>query len=251
MNEVGSLFATRALPRHRGLLAASALAAGLLLLPGCTTTAPGTDTSAVATTSAAAAAPAAADPTRVVRRLLERSSSNAFTRLSATDGFWASPVARINMPVLFGRTAKGMPGVLKQPAFREKLLRRLNTIAEQGARAAAPQVDGAVRSLTIDNAAGVVAGEPTSATTLLRAQMGPTVVNAMIPELERQLRMTDDPIVGQAVAALKGVKLEDVAHALALSADSAIWYEIGAEEAAIRRDPAKTGDALLIRALSK
>jgi hypothetical protein len=248
MFEVGSVFDARSPVGRRGFLTAGAAVAGALLLPGCTTTTTGSGGGVGSAARAAGAAPASAE---VVRRLLERSTRNAFARLTAPDGFWASPVARINMPVLFGKTGKGMPGVLRQPKFREQLLHRLNVIAEDGARAAAPQVDEAIRTLTFDNPDALVMGEATSATSYLRAKVGPTLVNAMIPAMDSLLRAAGDPVISQAVAALKDVDMADAAHALALGADSAIWYEIGGEEAAIRREPAKTGDSLLIRAFSK
>jgi len=247
MNELGSLFETKAPLGRRGFLSAGATLAGMLVLSGCTTATGAGGATAGTARSMGGTAPASAD---VVRRLLELSTRNAFTRLTAPDGFWGSAVARINMPVLFGRSAKGMPGVLKQPKFREQLQHRLNVIAEDGARAAAPQVAEAIRTLTFDNPDALVNGPATGATSYLRAKVGPTLVNAMIPAMDRLLRAADDPIISQAVAALKDVDMADAAHALALGADNAIWFEIGGEEAAIRREPAKTGDALLIRAFT-
>lgn len=248
MNELGSLFEARSPLGRRGFLSAGATLAGMLVLSGCTTAMGGGAGSATTARSVGGTAPASAD---AVRRLLELSTRNAFTRLTAPDGFWNSAVARINMPVLFGKSGKGMPGVLKQPKFREQLQHRLNNIAEDGARAAAPQVAEAIRTLRIDNADAIIAGDATAATSLLRSTTGPLVVNAMIPEMNRLLRVADDPIIGQAVAALKGVNLDDAAHALALGADNAIWYEIGGEEAALRRDPAKSGDALLTQVFAR
>jgi hypothetical protein len=245
MIEQSSVFDARGPLGRRGFLSAGAAFAGMLVLAGCTTA--GGPGAGVARSTAAGAGPA---PDDVARRLLELSSRNAFARLTAPDGFWNSGVGRINMPVLFGRSAKGMPGVLKQPRFREQLQHRLNVIAEDGARAAAPQLAEAIRTLTFDNAAAIVNGDATSATSYLRAKVGPTLVNAMIPAMDRLLRAADDPIISQAVAALKGVDLSDAGHALALGADNAIWYEIGGEEAAIRREPGKSGDPLLTQALT-
>jgi hypothetical protein len=245
MFEVGSTIDTQALLRRRSVLGAGAAVFGLLLLPGCTTMA-GAGGSATASPRAGVAGGAASAD--VARRLLELSSRNAFARLTAPDGFWNSAVARINMPVLFGKSPKGMPGVLRQPKFREQLQHRLNIIAEDGARAAAPQVAEAIRTLTFDNPDALVNGPATAATSYLRTKVGPTLVNAMIPAMDRLLRAADDPIITQAVAALKNVDLADAAHALALGADNAIWFEIGGEEATIRREPGKTGDALMVQA---
>ena len=188
-------------------------------------------------------------PRDPVRRLLALATRNAFARVTAPDGFWNSPVARIALPVLFGRPGQPMRGVLASRSFREQLQDRLNRFAEVGARRAEPVVTAKLRRLVVANPAAVLGGEPTSATTLLRAAVGPALVNAMIPTLRRALHQAQDPIIAQAVAALKGVDLGDVAHALANEADNAIWYEVGAEEAAIRRNPEASGDPVLAAAL--
>lgn len=220
---------------RRALLGSGGLLAAALLLPGCATNGAGSGALAY---------------DEVVRRLLELATRNAFARLTAPDGFWDSAVARINLPVLFGKRGSVMAGILKSPAFRDKLQHRLNVIAEDGARAAAPLVADTVRTIGIQNAAALVTGDPTAATSFLRSRMGPNLVNVMIPELDRLMRVVDDPLVGQALSVLSGVDIPDAAHALALEADNAIWYEIGAEEAAIRKDPAKAGDPLLARAFA-
>jgi len=233
--EISGSAAARTAIGRRSLLAGGAALAGLLLLPGCATT----------------GASLGLGYTEAVRRLLELATRNAFAKLTAPDGFWDSAVARINLPVLFGRRGSMMEGILRSPDFREKLQHRLNIIAEDGARAAAPLVADTVRTIGVDNAAALIQGEPTAATTFLRQAMGPAVVNAMIPELDRLLRVVDDPLVGKALSVLAGVDIADAAHALALEADNAIWYAIGAEEAAIRHDPAATNDPVLMRALKR
>ena len=218
---------------RRALLAGGAALAGLLVLPGCATTGGGGQFAYV----------------DAVRRLLELSTRNAFASLTQPDGFWDSAVAKINMPVLFGRRGSAMEGILRSPAFRQKLQHHLNRIAEDGARAAAPLVADTVRTIGIENAVALIRGDQTAATTFLRTQMGPALVNAMIPEFDRLMRVVDDPLLGQALSALAGVDVSDAAHALALEADNAIWYAIGAEEAAIRENPQASGDPVLARVL--
>lgn len=208
-----------------GMLATSALA-----LPGCATIQ--RDTTA-----------------ELIRRLLEVSTQRAFARLVQPDGFWDSSVARINLPVLFGRPGKLLSGVLKSEAFRERLQHKLNNIAEDGARRAAPVVADAVRSTTFADAVGLLRGGRTAATTYLRQTMGSALVNAMIPELQQVMSVADDPLLGTALSALVGVDIGDAAHALAIEADNAIWYEIGASEAEVRDDPSITNDPLLIAGL--
>lgn len=185
----------------------------------------------------------------IVRRLLEASARHAFARLTQPDGFWDSAVARIELPVLFGKTGSIAANLLRSRIFREQLQHQLNNVAEDGAREAAPVVAEAVRHLSIPDALALLRAGPTGATTFLREQMGPALVNAMIPELDRVMRVADDPFLGQAMELLTGVDLMDAARALALGADNAIWHEIGAAEAAIREDPASTHDPVLIAGL--
>lgn len=214
----------------RRMVLAGFLATGALALPGCTTI----------------GKPSYTD---IIENLLMLSSQRAFARLTQPDGFWDSSVARINLPVLFGRPGSVAQKVFRSPLFKEKLQHELNRIAEDGARVAAPIVYDAVRSLTVTDALALLRGGDTSATTFLRQSMGSGLVNAMIPELDRVMRMAEDPILNTAVNALTGVNMADAAHALALEADNAIWYEIGAQEADIRAHPESTNDGALIAAL--
>ncbi|HEX8055830.1 MAG TPA: DUF4197 family protein [Novosphingobium sp.] len=197
-----------------------------------------------------ALAQAAGDPAgEAVRRLMVLSTQSALTRLSQQNGFINSVVARFGLPVLFTKGAAAGTGVLAQSAFRMQLIQRLNQFAEAGARGAVPAMAEASRKLPITNAAAILSGKPTAATSALRLEMGSGLVNALRTPLEQALTAAQDPTVAQAIAALPGVTLGDVAHAIALSADNGIWYEIGADEADIRANPAATNDAALIAAL--
>lgn len=223
---------------RRGVLM-GLLATGVMMLPAC---------SAIGSMGGGTGRSASADP---VRRLMRTSSEKAFAWLGQPEGFWTSPVARIPLPVLFGRPGRTTSGVLKSKAFRDKLQYQLNLYATPGARVAGPLVLNTAQSVPIPDPAAVLQGGNTAATTLLRRAMGPALVNAMIPEIERAMREAQDTTLNQAIAALKGVTVQDTAHALALDADNGIWYEIGAAEANIRQNPAETNDAVLIGALKQ
>lgn len=201
-------------------------ASGLLALPGCQSL-------------------GGLGMTDAIRRLLTLSSRNAFARLTAPGGFWDSEVARFELPVLFSGSGP-VQRLLTSGPFRQGLQKQLNLVAEQGAARAAPVVYDAVRTITIGDAAGIIRGGPTAATSFLRAEMGSALINAMIPGLAEALRAIGDPIVRQAMTALVGVDPGQAAQAVALRADNAIWYQIGSEESAIRANPQSTRDPLLI-----
>lgn len=223
--------ASEALGR-RGFLV-GALAVGSLALPGM----------------ARAQATAADAGTDAIRRLLGRATQDAFARLSASQGFWNSRVARFPLPILFRKTPAVAGTPLANDAFRFDLEYKLNIFAEAGARGAEAGVQDAARKLAVADPAAILHGRITSATSALRLETGVGLVNAMIPPLQQTLAAQNDPTVTQAVALLAGVTLRDVAHAVALVADNGIWYEIGAAEARIRANPEATGDAALVAAL--
>jgi len=183
-----------------------------------------------------------------VRRLLERSTRLAFARLMAPGGFWDSQVARLDLPEVFGARGGVLQAILTTAPVRTRLQRELNHVAEDGARRAAPLVADAVRTIGIANAKALLRGGPVAATGFLRDSMGGSLVEAMVPALADGMKLARDPVVGQALAALTGVDLAGAARSLAVSADEAIWGEIGREETAIRANPESTNDPVLIAA---
>jgi hypothetical protein len=60
------------------------------------------------------------------------------------------------------------------------------------------------------------------------------------------MRVAGDPLVGQALNALTGVDTAQVATRFAARIDETIWREMGAEEAAIRANPAATNDPAIM-----
>lgn len=181
-----------------------------------------------------------------IKRLLTLSSQNAFAKLTAPGGFWDSSVARFDLPELFGGSGGGIRSLLTSALFKQQLQRQLNILAEKGAERAAPVVVEALRGISIPDAIGLVGGGPTAATTWLRGEMGPGLINAMVPGLGDAIRISGDPILGQAIKALSGVDVGQVAQAVAVRADNSIWHQIGVEESAIRANPESTRDPLLI-----
>lgn len=184
-----------------------------------------------------------------IRRLLTRASRNALARLAAPGGFYDNELARLDLPDVFGSRGNVLQNILTSAVFKGRLQKSLNRVAEQGARRAAPIIADTVRTIGVDNALALIKGGPTAATGFLRSAMAGSLIEAMVPALGDGLRVAEDPIVGQAIAALTGVDLTGVARSLSGRVDDAIWGEIGREEAAIRANPESTNDAVLIAAL--
>lgn len=211
---------------RRGFLVGT-VGAGALLLPGC-------------------ASMGGFSMVDAIKRLLTLSSEQAFAKLTAPGGFWDSEVARFELPTLFSSSGGVLRSLLTSGPFKNQLQKQLNIVAEKGAERAAPVVLEAVRNISVPDAIGIVRGGPTAATSYLRSQMGPALINSMIPGLTDALRVSSDPVLGQAIKALAGVDVGSVAQSIANRADNSIWYQIGHEETGIRANPQSTNDPLLI-----
>lgn len=217
-----------AFPR-RTFLAGSLAGAGLLLLPGCQST-------------------GQISFTEAIRRLLLISSQRAFIRLTAPGGYWDEQVARVGLNGYLGSRGGTVASILTSPLFKRRLESAFADVAEEGAARAAPLVADAVRTIGIANAVALIRGGPTAATAFLRAEMGASLVEAMVPEVGEALRIANEPLIGQLLSALTGVDVATVARDFSREVDDAIWHEIGVEEAAIRANPRETNDPLLIGA---
>jgi hypothetical protein len=218
---------TRTATRRR-LLAGAAGACALLLLPGCAGTGP------------------VFSLEEAVRRMLLLATENAFARLTAPGGFWDQQVARIGLNSVLGTRGDVLSRVLTSSLFKQRLEERFASFAIEASYRAAPVVTDAVRLIGIRNAVALVRGGPTAASAYLRQEVGPALIDAVVPELGDAIRVSRDPLLGQALGALTGVDVPGIATRLGRAVDDAVWGEIGREEAAIRADPARTRDPAII-----
>ena len=214
------------IPR-RVFLARSLAAATALTLPGCATT-------------------GAMSFTEAIRRLLVLSSERAFVRMTAPGGYWDRQVGQIGLNRFFGNRGSVLANILTSTLFKARLEDVAAQVAVDASFRAAPIVADAVRTVGYANAIDLIRGGPAAASTFLRQQMGPALIDAMIPGVGQALRVAQDPLVGQLIAGLTGVDLGGMATTFSREVDDAIWTEIGREEAAIRADPQATRDPVLI-----
>jgi hypothetical protein len=215
-------------PTRRALLGGAAGGAALMLLPGCASTG------------------GVFSMEEAVRRLLLLASENAFARLTAPGGFWDEQVARIGLEQFLGARGNTLSRILTSSLFKDRLEERFAEFAIDASFRAAPVVTDAVRVIGFSNAIELVRGGPSAASSFLRQEVGTALVDAVVPELGEAMRLAEDPLVGQALAALTGVDVGGVASRIGREVDDAVWGEIAREEAAIRANPESTRDPLLI-----
>jgi hypothetical protein len=215
------------LTTRRNLLAGATGGATLLLLPGCATT-------------------GGFSMVEAVRRMLLLATENAFARLTAPGGFWDEQVAQLGLDSVLGARGDTLSRILTSALVKDRLEERFATFAIDASFRAAPVVTDAIQVVGLENAIALVRGGPSAASGYLRGEVGTALLDAMVPELGDALRVSRDPLVGQALAALTGVDVGGVADRFGRQIDDAIWGEIAREEAAIRADPESTRDPVLI-----
>ncbi len=218
---------TAIVTNRRTLLATAAGAGALLLLPGCATT-------------------GGFSMVEAVRRMLLLATENAFARLTAPGGFWDEQVAQLGLANVLGTRGDVLSRILTSQLFKDRLEERFATFAIDASFRAAPVVTDAIRVIGFDNAIALVRGGPDAASLYLRQEVGGALLDAVVPELGEAMRLSRDPLVGQALSALTGVDVAGVADRFGRQIDDAIWGEIGREEAAIRANPEATRDPVLI-----
>ena len=218
---------TAIVTNRRNLLAGAAGAGALLLLPGCATT-------------------GGFSMVEAVRRMLLLATEHAFARLTAPGGFWDEQVAQLGLANVLGTRGDVLSRILTSQLFKDRLEERFATFAIDASFRAAPVVTDAIRVIGFDNAIALVRGGPDAASLYLRQEVGGALLDAVVPELGEAMRLSRDPLVGQALSALTGVDVAGVADRFGRQIDDAIWGEIGREEAAIRANPESTRDPVLI-----
>ena len=182
----------------------------------------------------------------ILKNLLTASSTNAFSRLTQSDGFFDQQVAKLGGSNLLGIGGGGLSGLLGTSLVKNELNGLVADFAVKGAERAAPVVADAVKNMSVASAAELLNGGPQAATGFLRSELGNGLIEAMVPELGSAMRVTSNPIIGQLLSSVAGVNVNSAAQSLSNSVNNTIWQEIGIEEAAIRADPSKTNNAGLI-----
>lgn len=216
-------------PSRRSLLLGAALAAPLLILPGCATIGSGNGIE------------------EALRRLLGIASERALARLITPDGYLNDVGARIALPTLDGdRSAAVLGALFRSAPVQRELTLLVNRAASEAADRAAPLVYDSIRSLSFSDALGIVRGGPTAATSYLERSIGDRIIDAMLPEVGDVLRQLDGgSILGPVLGAATGIDIPAIQRNVTRQAAQGLWRAIGREEAAIRADPSSAGDPVV------
>lgn len=218
------------LPRRALLTAPWALM--LVGLPGVA--------SALSTTDAAAG----------VRAALERGALAAVGLLGRADGFLGNEKVRIPLPGQLDRAAK-LLRTLGQRQRIDELVTAMNRAAEAAVPEAKDLLVQAVKTISVEDALGLVRGGDRAVTDFFAARTREPLTGRFLPIVTRateKVKLADryNEFAGKAQG-LGMVKAQDAnlqAYVTGKTLDGLYWM-IGEEERKIRADPVGTGSALL------
>lgn len=190
------------------------------------------------------------DVTSGLKEALTVASDIAGKRLAAKGGYFADPAVRIPLPGVLGDAQKrlqpfGMSGPL------DDLQVKVNRAAESATPTAQKLVVDAVKSMTFDDAMGVLRGGDTAATDFLRKKTETGLRKAFRPYFEDALKTSGALTAVDGVVAKYGAGLVKtdaktwLADNATTGALNGLFYYVAREEQAIRRDPVKRTTSLL------
>ncbi|MEO1101497.1 MAG: DUF4197 domain-containing protein [Pseudomonadota bacterium] len=170
--------------------------------------------------------------------------------LGRTDGYFGDPQVRIPLPGRLGELQSNLKSVgLSQPL--DDLELRMNRAAEDAVPEAKRLVLGAVQSITLEDALGILRGGDTAATDYLRGRTEDSLRNAFRPHVESTLSASGAFTALNSVTAQyglssvsDGLRRDLTTHAVNLGLDGLFLY-VAAEEKKIREEPvARTSEIL-------
>jgi hypothetical protein len=191
-----------------------------------------------------------AEATSGLRTALQRGAVAAVDLLGRPDGFLGNPQVRIPLPGALEDAAQ-LLRMIGQSRKVDELITAMNRAAEAAVPQAQTLLVNAVKSMSVDDAFGVLRGGDTSVTEFFARRTREPIGERFLPIVSRATEKVSlagkyNAVAGQA-AGLGLVRSEDasIQHYVTRKALDGLYFMIGEEEKKIRRDPVGTGSAIL------
>lgn len=190
------------------------------------------------------------DATAGVRAALERGANIAVDLLGKTDGFWGNDLVRIPLPDWIKRAESALK-LLGRGRDVEELKVGVNRAAEQAVPEARTLLVNAVKTMSVQDAKGILSGGDDSVTrffadktrTPLNAKFLP-IVSRVTDKIGLARQYNQLAAQGQSMGVVKPeqAKIEQYVTGKALDG---LYLMIGQEEKKIRQDPVGAGSDIL------
>jgi hypothetical protein len=179
-----------------------------------------------------------------LKEALSVGAQNSASKLSSVDGFFANAAIKVLMPPEAQKVEKTLRGV-GMGDLVDKAILSMNRAAEEASKSAAPIFVDAVKSMSVNDALGILRGADTAATGYLRGKTLPALTSAFRPVIEGALQKTDATKYWKSVfdaynklpTTFKKVNPDLSAYVTERSL-SGMFFQVAQEEQKIRKDPA-------------
>ena len=189
------------------------------------------------------------DATAGIRAALTRGAGAAVDLLGKTDGFWGNDRVRIPLPQWLEK-GESVFKLLGRKQEIDDLHLSINRAAEQAVPEARTLLVGAVKSMSVQDAKGILAGGDDAATRYFESKTRTPLQGKFMPIVSKVTQRSGlarqyNSVANQA-SSLGLVKGDaTVERHVTNKALDGLYLMIGEEEKKIRTDPAGTGSALL------
>ena len=179
-----------------------------------------------------------------LKEALSVGARNSSDKLSAVDGFFANAVIKVLMP----EEAKKVESTLRNVGLGnmvDKAILSMNRAAEEASKSAAPIFVDAIKSMSIQDAFGILRGSDSAATVYLKGRTTASLTNAFRPVIESALQKTNATRYWKDVFETYN-KLPttfnkvnpDLSGYVTDKALIGLFWQVALEEQKIRKDPA-------------
>lgn len=184
-----------------------------------------------------------------LKEALETGTNRSVQKLSVADGFFKDAVIKVLMPA----EAKKVESTLRSVGMGKHVdnaILSMNRAAEDAAKDAAPIFVNAIKSISIQDAWGILRGGDSSATKFLREKTTVSLTEAFRPVIENSLKKVDatkhwNTVFSNYNRFSKEKVNTDLVAYVTEKALFGIFYQVAQEEMKIRKDPvARTTDIL-------
>ena len=183
-----------------------------------------------------------AEAVRGLKQALNDGSAAAIARLGVENGYFANPNVKIPLPPSLQRVERGLRafGMRRQT---DELVLTMNRAAEAAVPEAKQLLVDAVKTMSVQDAKGILGGGDTAATEYFRRSTRSQLVQRFLPIVKQAtdrvgLAQQYNALAGQGVAL--GLVKEDQASIESYVTQKALdglYFMIGEQEKAIRQDP--------------
>ncbi len=192
-----------------------------------------------------------------LKEALSMGTTSAIANLGKEDGFFANSAVKIPMPDSLKSIEDGLRKI-GQDKYADEFVLTMNRAAEQAVPEAAELFGSAIRSMSVEDAKGILNGPDNAATDYFRRTSGEKLVTRFLPIVEQatdQVGLTSNykAMIDKLGFMSKFVDTEnlDVDRYVTNKAIDGLFLMVANEEKLIRENPAARTTALLKKVFSK